>query len=325
MLTLHKIDIGHNGATNDIGPNIDTALEIIKQHFEPIFKQALDRLYQQHPIDGLDETVDAMSYSALNGGKRLRPALIYLTALCCGEKTIADNQKILDAAAIAIESIHCYSLIHDDLPAMDDDNLRRGQPTTHIKYSEATAILAGDALQTFAFECLCDDGIELPSLQRSLTLSLAKASGVNGMVGGQAVDLAAENKTILLEELIRMHRLKTGALIESAISMGAKIAQVNGATLKALQEYANNIGLAFQVRDDILDHTGDTQTLGKQAGADADANKTTFVSSLGLTPSIQYADELIKNAKTALETVEQANFDPRLLLQLADFIVNRKY
>lgn len=272
--------------------------------------------YNAHP-----QLLNAMKYSLFNGGKRVRPVLVYASA-----EAISDISKatttISDYAAMAVEAIHAYSLIHDDLPAMDDDDLRRGKPTCHIAFDEATAILAGDALQAFAFNILCEAVDADPSIQLQMLHTLSHASGANGMVGGQSIDLAAVEQTLTLNQLETMHRLKTGALISASTRLGALstgIASEN--QLQALHEYANAIGLAFQVQDDILDVTSDTHTLGKQQGADAALNKPTYISLLGLDAAQQKAKTLHEQALDAL-----SGFDYRAdnLRHLSAYIINRR-
>ncbi len=265
---------------------------------------------------------EAMSYSLLGGGKRVRPLLVYGAALAVGECT-----PLTDTAAAAVESIHAYSLIHDDLPAMDDDDLRRGQPTCHIKFDEATAILAGDALQAIAFDWLSEplpiESTDTVSEQLRCVQILAKASGCLGMVAGQAIDLAAIDKTLTLEQLTQMHNLKTGALITASIQLGAvSTIGISETQLSALTQYAKAIGLAFQVQDDILDVTSDTATLGKQQGADIANNKPTFVSLLGLEGAKNKANALYNDALAALSI-----FDTHAdhLRHLAAYIVKRDF
>ncbi|MCE0488943.1 (2E,6E)-farnesyl diphosphate synthase [Pantoea sp. Mb-10] len=265
--------------------------------------------------------VNAMQYGALLGGKRLRPFLVYAT----GEMLQA-NPASLDAPAAAVECIHAYSLIHDDLPAMDDDALRRGQPTCHIKYGEDTAILAGDALQTLAFSILAEQPMPGVSAEARLAMvrELAHASGVAGMCGGQALDLAAEGKQIGLDELEQIHRHKTGALIRAAVRLGALTAGEAGqAALPALNIYADAIGLAFQVQDDILDVIGDTATLGKTQGADQALGKSTYPALLGLDNARRKASDLHQDALGALETLAAQHYDTTALQALASFIIER--
>lgn len=258
----------------------------------------------------------AMRYSLFNGGKRVRPTLAYAAA-----EAISPQLPIaaLDPVAAALECLHSYSLVHDDLPAMDDDDLRRGKPTCHIAFNEATAILAGDGLQTLAFELLCQAPASAETRLR-LVQALAQASGVQGMVLGQAIDLAAVDQQLSLQQLETMHRHKTGALIRASVAMGALMAGASEAQLAALDQYAAAIGLAFQVQDDILDVTADTHTLGKQQGADIARNKPTYVSLLGLDAARHKARDLHQQARAAL-----ADFgDSALRLhQLADYIVER--
>nr|WP_319004908.1 farnesyl diphosphate synthase [Microbulbifer aggregans] len=260
----------------------------------------------------------AMNYSALGPGKRLRPALVYAAAQALTSEEVL---TACDPAAAALECIHAYSLVHDDLPAMDDDALRRGRPTCHIEFDEATAVLAGDALQTQAFELLV--GAPMTSdLKVQLIAELARASGARGMVAGQAVDLAAVDKSLSLDELKQMHRLKTGALISASARIGALIGGADSSQLEAITRYAEAIGLAFQVQDDILDVTADTATLGKTQGADIARNKPTYVSLLGLDGARAKSDELHREASEALA---ELGGQTRILQQLADYIVHRDH
>lgn len=260
---------------------------------------------------------EAMRYSLLNGGKRVRPVLVYASAEAVGEA----NAEALDRAACALECIHAYSLVHDDLPAMDDDDLRRGLPTCHRKFDEASAILAGDALQAAAFELLA--GVPLPpATALRLVRELAAASGARGMVGGQAIDLGAVNRQLDLPALEAMHRLKTGALIRASARLGGLVAGASEAQLAALDRYAEAIGLAFQVQDDILDVESDTATLGKQQGADAARNKPTYPALLGMAEAKQLAAHLTEQAIAALSPFGGAA-EP--LRGLARFIVQRQY
>lgn len=260
----------------------------------------------------------AMRYATLQGGKRVRPVLVYAAAQACGE-TLANA----DTAACAIELVHCYSLVHDDLPAMDDDMLRRGKPTVHVAFDEATAILAGDALQAMAFRLLSsDDTYPVATRLRMVTL-LSQAAGYEGMVAGQAIDFDAVGKTLTLSQLQNMHSLKTGALISSSVQLGALTnAGATEQQLAALRSYAACIGLAFQIRDDILDVVGDTRTLGKTSGADQALNKPTYVSLLGLQGARDKAQVLCDEA---LETLQ--DFDERAdaLRSIASYIVERSH
>ncbi|MEZ2586733.1 (2E,6E)-farnesyl diphosphate synthase [Kluyvera intermedia] len=265
--------------------------------------------------------VDAMQYGALLGGKRLRPFLVYATG-----KMFGVSMTTLDAPAAAIECIHAYSLMHDDLPAMDNDDLRRGQPTCHIKFGEASAILAGDALQTLAFSILSDAPMtEVSDRDRLAMLSeLATASGVAGMCGGQALDLEAEGQRVNLEMLERIHRHKTGALIRAAVRLGALSAGEQGRkALPLLDKYAECIGLAFQVQDDILDVVGDTATLGKRQGADQQLGKSTYPALLGLEQARKKASDLIAEARQSLTVLAAQSLDTTALEALADYIILR--
>ncbi|CAM4098474.1 (2E,6E)-farnesyl diphosphate synthase [Pseudoalteromonas byunsanensis] len=275
--------------------------------------------YFAQPLD-TDETVKAATYYSINnGGKRLRPFLVYATGNLFGA-AIED----LDVAAAAIECVHSYSLVHDDLPAMDDDDLRRGKPTCHIAFDEAQAILAGDALQTMAFELLSEHKFKIaPEQQIKMINVLARAAGIQGMVGGQALDLEGTNKAISLTELERVHRLKTGALLSAAIELGALCSpNVGDNTFNALRQYAKNIGLAFQVQDDILDIEGDTESLGKPKGSDIENKKSTYPALLGLDGAKQKARSLIQQALKALEDIDQ---DTEVLASLAHYIIERNY
>lgn len=258
----------------------------------------------------------AMRYSLFNGGKRVRPILAYAAALAVRSDT---RLALIDPVAAALECLHSYSLVHDDLPAMDDDDLRRGKPTCHIAFTEATAILAGDGLQTLAFELLTKTDFS-PAIQINLIRQLAKGSGADGMVLGQAIDLAAVDHQLDLQQLETMHRHKTGALIRASVAMGAISAGADEAQLAALDDYAAAIGLAFQVQDDILDVTGDTATIGKQQGADIARNKPTYVSLLGLDAAKAKADELHRHALGALVSFGESATPLR---QLASYIVER--
>ena len=262
----------------------------------------------------------AMRYAVLDGGKRVRPFLVYATGQALGAPPEA-----LDGPACAVELIHTYSLVHDDLPAMDNDALRRGRPTCHIAFGEATALLAGDALQTLAFQVLArDPAITADTAGRVDLLGvLAEASGAGGMAGGQAVDLESVGRTITPAQLEQMHRLKTGALIRASVALGARAAGCTDAgVLEALDHYAAAVGLAFQVQDDILDVTGDTATLGKTQGADAALNKPTYPALLGLEQAQRLATALHDEAIEAL-----SGLDGRadLLRQLARYIVGRSH
>jgi farnesyl diphosphate synthase len=259
---------------------------------------------------------EAMRYAVLDGGKRVRPLLVH----AAGELHGADR-AVLARAAAAVEMIHAYSLVHDDMPCMDDDALRRGKPTVHVKYDEATALLVGDALQSQAFLVLSDAGADAARTVCMLRL-LAEASGSAGMCGGQAIDLASVGITLSLSELEQMHRLKTGALLRASVLLGALCGQMPEADeTAALDAYAAAVGLAFQVVDDVLDATADSQTLGKTAGKDAVDHKPTYVSILGLEESRALAQKLREDAHRALLPFGD---NARRLRELADLIVQRK-
>lgn len=276
----------------------------------------LDRLL---PLNDTPESrvVEAMRYASLEGGKRVRPFLVTQSAALFG----VDKNSALRTAA-AVEMVHCYSLVHDDLPAMDDDDLRRGQPTCHIKFDEATAILAGDALLTKAFEVLAEpDTHSDPRVRADLVLALARASGAQGMVGGQMMDLWAEDNQLDVPQITRLQRMKTGELIAVSAEAGAILGKASEEARSALHAYTHDIGLAFQIADDLLDVEGDTETVGKATGKDADANKATFVSLLGVEKARQQAELLSEQAAGHLEIFGEKG---DLLKQLARFIVERQ-
>ncbi len=261
----------------------------------------------------------AMGYAVLGSGKRLRPALVYAAGRALG--AAPEN---LDAPACAVELIHAYSLVHDDLPAMDDDDLRRGAPTCHRQFDEATAILAGDALQALALELLVSErsaGGIAPADRARMAATLAGAAGASGMAGGQAIDLGAAGHNIGLAELERMHRFKTGALIRASVTLGGVAAGADHGTLERLDRYGAAIGLAFQIVDDILDVTADTATLGKMQGADAEQGKPTYPALLGLAGAREHAERMRGEALAALD----GDDDFAALRALADFIIDRSW
>ena len=262
---------------------------------------------------------EAMRYATLEGGKRVRPLL----AFAAGEVSGADPQR-LEVAAAAVELIHAYSLVHDDLPCMDDDTLRRGKPTVHVEYDEATAMLVGDALQSLAFQMLAEHRLaDEPRQQLEMVRLLAAAAGSRGMAGGQQIDLEATGKALDLPELEFMHIHKTGALIRAAVLLGfLSGVKTSQEERQKLDRYAKAIGLAFQVVDDVLDYDGSTATLGKTAGKDSKQGKPTYVSVLGLPQALQLAQELRADAHAALEGLGSRS---RRLAELADFIVLRKF
>lgn len=295
---------------SELKQQLDGYRQRVEQHLESqLVHQSIQPSLQQ-----------AMRYGLLNGGKRVRPALVYMV-----NQLLGGQLSDADAAACAIECVHSYSLVHDDLPAMDNDELRRGKPTCHIAFDEATAILAGDALQCFAFELLSQWQNTLDASLRLKQVSvLSRASGDRGMVAGQAFDLAHEGKPLTLEQLQAMHRDKTGALLNAAIELGALSANCSLSTeqQQALAQYGSAIGLAFQVKDDILDIEGDTATLGKPQGSDIAANKPTYPALLGLDGAKQKLAELHQSALLAVEVFGN-NSQP--LAQLADYIANRDH
>jgi geranylgeranyl diphosphate synthase type II len=281
-----------------------------------ITRQALEKIIIIHLSDS--RLSSAMRYSLMASGKRLRPVLCMAAAETVGEI----NNDVINAAC-AVEMIHTYSLIHDDLPAIDDDNLRRGKPTCHIQYDEATAILAGDALLTLAFNILSDPPAlpENTTNQLQVIKTIARAAGQNGMIEGQMRDIEAESTTVPLDQLKQIHRLKTGALIEASVSIGALLAGGSPETVAQLKIYAENIGLAFQVIDDILNVEGDAAKMGKATGTDASRNKSTYPGLLGMEQSRQFAAELINNALHALDIFGNKAVP---LSALAEYIIRRE-
>ncbi len=294
------------------------SLEGFLSHSQIRVEQYLNTAIGQRRASGV--LSQAMAYSAVQGGKRVRAALMYGAARACGV-----DHAALDPLAAAVESMHAYSLIHDDLPAMDDDALRRGQPSCHIAFDEATAILAGDALQALAFEFLASAQGPKISAEQCLAMvaCLAQASGAKGMVAGQMLDMAAAHDAVNLAQLEHLHRLKTGALIVASVEIGAlSQSHVSPKQIDNLRAYAQAIGLAFQVKDDILDIEGDTATLGKAQGSDLINDKSTYPALLGMTAAKARLMELHQQAKDAVAGFGAAA-EP--LVWLADFIVNRKH
>ena len=260
---------------------------------------------------------EAMAYACLGGGKRLRATLVYLSAGALGL-----DLRQADSTAIAVELIHAYSLVHDDLPAMDDDTLRRGKPSTHVQFGEALAILTGDALQAMAFQTLAEDTHLDAETRLRLIQALSGASGIHGMVGGQVRDMAGEQLALSLPELTEMHALKTGALIEFSAASGA-IIEGNRSNLETtLRAFGAKLGLAFQVQDDILDETSSTEILGKQQGSDRAKAKSTFVSLLGLKAAQGHLSDLIEGARHVLA---HPQLDADNLSKLVHYIAQRKY
>ncbi len=259
----------------------------------------------------------AMHFAATGGGKRVRPLLTYATASLTGKEL--DQVAGIDACAVALELFHTYSLVHDDLPCMDNDDLRRGRPTVHKAFDEASALLVGDALQTMAFQLIAQSALKDAQKVQVIT-SLSMAGGMAGMAGGQAIDLASVGKQLTQNELEQMHRLKTGALLRTAVQIGAIAIDLNEQEKKSLDVFASVLGLAFQVVDDVLDASSDSQTLGKTAGKDAAANKPTFVSLMGLDGAREFARQLHQEALDSL-SVWGDNAD--LLRAIASKVVNR--
>ncbi|MHA6606100.1 (2E,6E)-farnesyl diphosphate synthase [Photobacterium damselae] len=296
----------------------NSSLLQLLQHYQERNNQQLTHWLEAQPF--ADQTLlKAMKYGALLGGKRVRPFLTYVTGNMLGV-----NEENLDTPAAAIECIHAYSLIHDDLPAMDDDELRRGQPTCHIAFDEATAVLAGDALQTLAFEILAEGTLSIDGESQRIKMikELAQASGAAGMCMGQALDLDGEGKHLGLTLLEQIHKHKTGALIRCAVRLGALAAGEKGLEiLPQLNTYAEAIGLAFQVQDDILDVISDTETLGKPQGSDIALDKSTYPALLGLEGAQQKAQQLYQEAVQALEAIP---YDTTQLEVFARYLIERK-
>lgn len=280
-------------------------------------EEALSQWVSPQAPAGLGE---AMRYAVLDGGKRLRPLL----ALAAG-RAVQGNEEAMLRAACAVELIHAYSLVHDDMPCMDNDVLRRGKPTVHVRFGQAQALLAGDALQALAFELLTPGGAEVPpQMQARLCGLLARAAGHAGMAGGQAIDLASVGRALDEEQLRHMHKLKTGALLHASVMMGAACGDADARALQALDTYGWAMGVAFQVVDDILDVTADSATLGKTAGKDAAQDKPTYVSLLGLERSQRYADEMLAQALQALQSGGlEDGAGMAALAALARMVVNR--
>ncbi len=263
--------------------------------------------------DGQDEVAEAMRYSLINGGKRLRPILCIEFAKACGSTAL----DALDFAC-AVEFVHTYSLIHDDLPCMDDDDFRRGKPSCHKKFGEATALLAGDALLTHAFEIIASSTLSAEKKANAVLL-LSQKAGVDGMIGGQIIDLKYESENPDLKQLLSVHRLKTGALIAAACLLGCIAAGADDMKLKAAYNFAYKLGIAFQIKDDILDVVGDSAVLGKPVGSDAENEKTTYVSLIGLEKSQSDVEELTAQAVFELKAFENADF----LEALAAYLTQR--
>jgi farnesyl diphosphate synthase len=293
-----------------------TDLKLVMQSYGEEVDDVLDSLLEL-PEGPESRVIEAMRYSLLGGGKRVRPFLV----LCTSELFKVSRTSALRVAA-ALEMVHCYSLIHDDLPAMDDDDLRRGRKTCHIAYDEATAILAGDALLTLAFEVLADPAThESPAIRCKLVSELARASGMNGMVGGQMIDLMAETRDLNIAEITRLQRLKTGALIVYACKAGAILGKAEDKKSQALRNYGHDLGLAFQIADDLLDVEASVEETGKQVGKDAARGKETFVSLLGVERAREQAEMLSDQACAHLDIFDN---NTELLRAMAQYVVKRR-
>ncbi len=302
---------------------MSSTFEVWMKDVQTRVESALDRLLPRASLAPV-RLHEAMRYAAMGGGKRVRPLLVF----AAGEVAGADPAR-LDVVAAAVECIHAYSLVHDDMPCMDDDVLRRGRPTVHVQYDEATALLVGDSLQTEAFDLLAGHVLaDDARIQLEMSRILARASGSRGMAGGQAIDLDAVGKSLTLPELEFMHIHKTGALIRASVALGARCsAGLQAQELELLDRYARCVGLAFQVVDDVLDYEAPTEALGKTAGKDAANNKPTYVSLLGLPHAKAMAHELRDEALKALDALTALGIGGRTrrLAELADFVVLRRF
>lgn len=293
--------------------SIQIGLSSLRDEIESALLKSLERLSPDAPT----RLRDAMTYSLLAGGKRLRPALVLMACEACG----GDRADALSAAC-AMEMVHTYSLIHDDLPAMDDDDLRRGVPTCHRKFDEATAILAGDALLTLAFEMIASD-VHPATVALECCRDLARAAGPEGMVGGQMADLQAETSGVSsLEELEAIHRRKTGCLIRASLLLGGRVAGATATELAALANFGNAVGLAFQIADDLLDVEGSSDKMGKAVGKDASHHKSTYPAWMGLADSRRHAEQLVADACEAVQIFEERRLP---LEELARFIIARDH
>lgn len=300
-------------------PNIMLEYQARCNNFlESYFKSLLANSNTQASSFSYTKLLEGMHYAVTNGGKRIRPLLVYAATKAANPNINAND---IDHTAAAIECIHCYSLVHDDLPVMDDDDLRRGKPTCHKKYDEATAILIGDALQAEAFKIisLLEHSAEV---KIKLLNTISSAASANGLVGGQALDLSATDNTISLENLQTIHQLKTGALISASVQAGAILAGANAQTYEALTNFSQAIGLAFQVQDDIIDLESSTSTLGKQQGADEALNKSTYPKLMGMNEAKVFLNSLLKEADECLDLLgDNAEF----LRTIALFITQRNF
>jgi geranylgeranyl diphosphate synthase type II len=288
--------------------------EILKSKAEEVEKDLEELMTLEE--ETAPQLTEAMQYTLLSGGKRIRPVLTLLTA-----ELLSGNYEAALRAGSALEMIHSYSLIHDDLPAMDDDQLRRGKKTNHLVFGEAAAILAGDALLTYAFEVLAGLNLD-PAAKVKIITNTAKYSGQQGMVGGQILDLEAENKELTLAEMQKVHQAKTGALIKAAVLNGVYCSEYDASAEKALLAYAENIGVLFQIVDDLLDQTGDTEKMGKVVGRDEELNKSTYPKLLGLEAAKKAAEEHAAQAKVELDIFGEKAGD---LKALVDYILKRQH
>jgi len=291
--------------------DINEFLNTRKEEIDAYLKQYLDRSDCPHDI-----IYDAVSYSVFAGGKRVRPII----SLAVSDLT-GGNRAAALAGGCAVEMIHTYSLIHDDLPCMDDDDFRRGKPSSHIHYGEAVAVLAGDALQAMAFECIAER-VSPPEKAASMTRELAAAAGPEGMVGGQVLDLLAEKKPCTLDSLHTLHAMKTGALITASVRIGALAGECSDADMQVLTEFGRTAGLLFQVVDDILDMTGDFNKMGKKTGRDSVLQKSTFPALMGLDEAIAYRDTLREKACASIERFGERS---STLRSLCEFISERDH
>jgi len=296
-----------------------STFDLVYDRYRQMMEASLPDTYPQMPESAGGKVVSAARYSLLAGGKRLRPVLLLATTELLGKEAHA----VLPFAA-AVEMIHTYSLIHDDLPCMDDDDLRRGLPTCHVVYGEALAVLAGDALLNRAFELIHEAGPAFGAAGWKAASILSQASGSQGMIGGQTLDLMAEENPVDFQGLVSIHRLKTGALIKAPILMAAALAGTDEQITESLERYADAIGLAFQIRDDILDVTADQTVLGKTIGKDARDQKTTYVSLFGLAGSQAHLEQSIGQARTAIAALEKAGLDVSFFSGLADYLTVRQ-
>lgn len=311
-------------ATHQAVPGFETWLKDLRSRFESRLAGALDRLLADTPAD----LAEAIRYAALDGGKRLRPALVFLGSLQGRPWPDLDHpdHESLWAAAVAVELVHVYSLVHDDLPSMDDDELRRGRPTLHRAFDEATAVLAGDALQALAFAALADADAAQP-VRLEWTRQLAKAAGPAGMVGGQAIDLAlaGRREAVDLATLADLHDRKTGALIRAALAMGARWSGLGSRQCAQIDRFGRLLGRAFQIQDDILDVTGSAEALGKTPGKDSEADKCSYVTVAGLDGARRELDDTVRHAHAALWELGTMGGDSHALSGCLDFVIHRQY